>query len=155
MAVVLQTAGDCVLSPSLFSSSLFWGGVAGLSPHTWHRDPWPVASWPGFRVGSQGWRPPWLPAASRNSVQRSHAFLLSSMGPGKGWRGVLDFPLQFSPVRLKVLIDTSSAGGWYPTITLALAMWLPGHARLMGGGCRCPPDSAVQPCPLSQLSSHP
>lgn len=84
----------------------------------------------------------------------THSFFLP-WGQGRGGRGVLDFPLQFSPVLLKVLIDTSSAGRWYPTNTLALAMWLPGHARLTGGGCCCPPDSAVQPCPLFQLSSHP
>lgn len=107
----------CVPSRPICSSSLLWGGVASLPPHT---------------LGTQ------------RSLARGILARVPFREPGLTSPMCCGLPhltehgqiTQLFPVLSKVLIDASpdaSAGRWDPTSTLASEMRFPGHARLTGG----------------------
>lgn len=91
MTTTLQKGQGAIIT----SSVSCWGDVAGLAHCTLGRLrslargilAW--APFQGARLNCS--QPRVLQAASLRRVQGSHAFLISSLGPGEGWRRVLAF----------------------------------------------------------------
>lgn len=137
---------------TLFFFFFFQEGV-GRPPslHTWHL---------GFRshVREPGWHAPMCRRLLRllEHSKVTHSLFLP-WGQGRGWKGVLAFPLQLMPGLRKALIDTSteaSAGRWDPNTCSGLRD-VPAGTRCMDGRrvsgfpCFCSPALPSQPTPAS------